>query len=171
MKLVVDYSGLYSSHDASCLKRKRDAEIKERAQSKKNRHSHNELLVTEQHAIRSFVPSRQPPREEEGRMSEEEIDNDEEIVTGTQDLLDGSANMDGFKRMARCRMALDILDRSGWKRSYFQRKFHDAFMAACARAFFKIEGPGAFQRAFQKILEINGWNNLNQVFCRPCHVA
>jgi hypothetical protein len=69
---------------------------------------------------------------------------------------------DGFTRMEKCRMALDALDRAGWKRSYFQKKFHEAFMASCARAFFKIDGPGAFQRSFQKIMEVNGWNDLNQ---------
>lgn len=70
--------------------------------------------------------------------------------------------MDGFKRMDRCRLALDALDKKGWKRSFFQKKFHNAFMAACARAFFKLDKPGSFQKAFQKILEINSWNNLNQ---------
>lgn len=70
---------------------------------------------------------------------------------------------DGFSRMEKCRHALDSIDAGGeWKRSFFQRKFHDAFMAACARAFFKADGEGAFQRAFQRILEINNWNNLNQ---------
>ena len=68
----------------------------------------------------------------------------------------------GFTRMQRCRVGLDALDSAGWKRSYHQRKFHDAFMAACARAFFKLDSPGTFQRAFQHILEINGWNNLSQ---------
>jgi hypothetical protein len=75
-----------------------------------------------------------------------------------------STAMDGFKRMERCRQALDALDTQGWKRSFFQKKFHNAFMAACARAFFKIDPPGSFQRAFQRILEINSWNNLSQVF-------
>jgi hypothetical protein len=51
---------------------------------------------------------------------------------------------------------------TGWKRSYHQRKFHDAFIAACARAFFKLDEVGSFQRAYQHILEINGWSNLNQ---------
>jgi hypothetical protein len=69
---------------------------------------------------------------------------------------------DGFTRMNKCRMGLDALDRSGWKRSYFQKKFHEAFLASCARAFFKIDGPGAFQRSFQRIMEVNGWNDLNQ---------
>lgn len=49
---------------------------------------------------------------------------------------------DGFTRMNKCRMGLDALDRAGWKRSYFQKKFHEAFLASCARAFFKIDGPG-----------------------------
>lgn len=33
---------------------------------------------------------------------------------------DAAEKMDGFKRMERCRIALDALDRAGWKRSYFQ---------------------------------------------------
>lgn len=61
--------------------------------------------------------------------------------------------VNGFYRMKRCRTALDAIDRAGWKRSYFQRKFHDAFMASCARAFFKLDSPGEFQRSFQRILE------------------
>jgi hypothetical protein len=68
----------------------------------------------------------------------------------------------GFARMDKCRMGLDALDRAGWKRSYHQRKFHDAFIAACARAFFKMDEAGSFQRAYQHVLEINGWSNLNQ---------
>lgn len=73
-----------------------------------------------------------------------------------------SKQMDGFKRMEQCRVALDALDACGWKRSYFQRKFHDAFLAATTRAFFKLDPPGSFQKSFQAILEINGWDNLNQ---------
>jgi hypothetical protein len=68
----------------------------------------------------------------------------------------------GFARMERCRIGLDALDKAGWKRSYHQRKFHDAFIAACARAFFKLDEAGSFQRAYQHVLEINGWSNLNQ---------
>ena len=33
-------------------------------------------------------------------------------------------NVDGFKRMEKCRMALDALDNCGWKRSYFQVRVH-----------------------------------------------
>jgi hypothetical protein len=68
----------------------------------------------------------------------------------------------GFARMDKCRLGLDALDKAGWKRSYHQRKFHDAFIAACARAFFKLDEAGSFQRAYQHVLEINGWSNLNQ---------
>jgi hypothetical protein len=73
-----------------------------------------------------------------------------------------SIQSNGFARMDKCRMGLDALDKAGWKRSYHQRKFHDAFIAACARAFFKLDEAGSFQRAYQHILEINGWSNLNQ---------
>lgn len=69
---------------------------------------------------------------------------------------------DGFERMQRCRMALEALDQGGWKRSYHQRLFHDAYIAACARPFFKIDPPGSFARAHQKILEINQWDSLAQ---------
>jgi hypothetical protein len=75
---------------------------------------------------------------------------------------ESSVRSNGFARMDKCRMGLDALDRAGWKRSYHQRKFHDAFIAACARAFFKLDDAGSFQRAFQHVLEINGWSNLNQ---------
>jgi hypothetical protein len=68
----------------------------------------------------------------------------------------------GFARMEKCRTGLDALDRAGWKRSYHQRKFHDGFIAACSRAFFKLDEAGSFQRAYQHVLEINGWSNLNQ---------
>ena len=44
----------------------------------------------------------------------------------------------GFQRMAMCRKALDALDRRGWDRSYHQRYFHDHFIRACARVFWKV---------------------------------
>jgi hypothetical protein len=69
---------------------------------------------------------------------------------------------DGFERMRRCRMALDALDQGGWKRSYHQRLFHEAYIAACARPFWKIDQPGAFAKAHQKILDLNSWENLAQ---------
>ncbi|KAJ1468666.1 hypothetical protein T484DRAFT_1754952 [Baffinella frigidus] len=64
--------------------------------------------------------------------------------------------------MARLREGLNALDRCGWKRSYHQRTFHEDYLRACARVFFKTEPPGSFERAHKKILEINGWEALQQ---------
>jgi hypothetical protein len=47
----------------------------------------------------------------------------------------------------------------GWKRSYHQRLFHEAYIAACARPFWKLDPPGSFARAHQKILEMNAWDS------------
>jgi len=69
---------------------------------------------------------------------------------------------DGFFHMQRLREALNALDRCGWKRSYHQRQFHEDYLRACARVFFKTEGPGSFERAHKRILEINGWEALQQ---------
>lgn len=68
----------------------------------------------------------------------------------------------GFQRIQRCREALEALDRQGWQRSFHQRLFHDHFIRACARIFWKTEKPGAFARDHQKILEMNGWDHLSQ---------
>ena len=69
---------------------------------------------------------------------------------------------DGFARIRECRVALDTMDRMGWQRSFHQRMFHDNFIRACARIFFKTEPGGAFARAHQSILDLNGWDNLSQ---------
>jgi hypothetical protein len=74
----------------------------------------------------------------------------------------GPVTRDGFDRMKRCRMALDAIDQGGWKRSYHQKLFHEAYIAACARPFWKLSPPGSFARAHQKILDINNWDNLAQ---------
>ena len=68
----------------------------------------------------------------------------------------------GFDRMATCRQALEALDKCGWTRSYHQRLFHDTFLRACARVFWKTEKPGQFARDHQKILQFNGWEHLSQ---------
>lgn len=70
--------------------------------------------------------------------------------------------LDGFARIRLCREALDIFDRSGWQRSYHQRVFHDHFIRACSRVFFKTDPPGSFARAHQVLLELNSWDNLSQ---------
>jgi hypothetical protein len=68
----------------------------------------------------------------------------------------------GFKRIDLCRTALAALDRRGWNRSFHQREFHDHFIRACARIFWKTEKPGTFARDHQRILESNGWASLSQ---------
>jgi len=68
----------------------------------------------------------------------------------------------GFQRIELCRKALAALDVSGWQRSYHQKQFHDTFMRACARVFWKTEKPGQFSRDHQKILQFNGWDHLSQ---------
>jgi hypothetical protein len=68
----------------------------------------------------------------------------------------------GFDRMNTCRKALEAIDRRGWDRSYHQRLFHDHFLRACARIFWKTEKAGEFDRCHEKILEVNGWDSLRQ---------
>lgn len=69
---------------------------------------------------------------------------------------------DGFTRMQACRRALDSLDRRGWLRSFHQRMFHDCFIRACARIFWKNDPLGSFAKNHQRILEVNGWDHLSQ---------
>lgn len=68
----------------------------------------------------------------------------------------------GFQRIELCRKALEALDTKGWQRSYHQKMFHETFMRACARVFWKTEKPGQFARDHQKILQVNGWDHLSQ---------
>ena len=70
--------------------------------------------------------------------------------------------MGAFERIDMCRKGLEALDRQGWNRSYHQRQFHEQFIRACARIFYKTEPPGTFQRDHQRLLQGNGWNNLSQ---------
>tara|TARA_B100001758_G_scaffold18277_3_gene12981 strand:+ start:10684 stop:11376 length:693 start_codon:yes stop_codon:yes gene_type:complete len=65
-----------------------------------------------------------------------------------------------LERMQHCRKALDRLDNAGWKRSYHQRLFHDDFLKACTRSFWKTEPVGSFARDHGKVLEINSWEHL-----------
>ncbi|KAJ1466972.1 hypothetical protein T484DRAFT_1756227 [Baffinella frigidus] len=80
---------------------------------------------------------------------------------GTQESI-GFTLRDGFFHMARLREALNALDRCGWKRSYHQRLFHEEYLRSATRVFFKTEKPGSFERAHKKVLEINGWDSLQQ---------
>jgi hypothetical protein len=68
----------------------------------------------------------------------------------------------GFTRMQRCRDALAKLDERGWKRSYHQRLFHDDFLKACTRIFWKLEPPGTFARQHLEILQRNNWSHISQ---------
>jgi hypothetical protein len=67
---------------------------------------------------------------------------------------------DGFDRIEKCRMALRVLDENGWRRSHHQRVFHENYIRATARVFFKADGEGAFMRAHQKLLQVNNWANI-----------
>lgn len=73
-----------------------------------------------------------------------------------------ASNMSAFERINQCRRGLEALDRQGWNRSQHQREFHEEFLRACARIFYKRERPGTFQRDHQKLLQLNGWKNLSQ---------
>jgi hypothetical protein len=86
------------------------------------------------------------------------------LFTKTIDLYkeDKQKGITGFDRLNLCRKALDALDRRGWERSYHQRLFHDNFLRACARIFWKTYKPGEFDRCHEQILETNGWDSLRQ---------
>jgi hypothetical protein len=75
------------------------------------------------------------------------------------------ANLNGFQRMELMGTALAALDRCGWSRSFHQRQFHNDYLRACARIFFKTEAPGAFERAHKRILEQFSWDSLPQEIC------
>jgi len=68
----------------------------------------------------------------------------------------------GFTRMQRCRDALAKLDSKGWKRSFHQRLFHDDFLKACTRIFWKLEPAGTFARQHLEILQRNNWSHISQ---------
>ena len=55
-------------------------------------------------------------------------------------------------RMRECRNALALLDTTGWNRSFHQRQFHEDFLKACTRTFWKMEPPGSFARCHQQVL-------------------
>ena len=54
------------------------------------------------------------------------------------------------------------LDALGWNRSYHQRLFHDDFLKACTRSFWKLEPPGQFARDHQRVLRVNSWDHIAQ---------
>lgn len=64
--------------------------------------------------------------------------------------------------MTLCRQYLGKLDTMGWARSYHQRLFHDDFLKACTRSFWKLEPPGQFARDHQAVLRANSWDHIAQ---------
>jgi hypothetical protein len=76
----------------------------------------------------------------------------------TQNQTAEEKKMNGFKRMQLVRDALAAIDRQGWDRSHHQRIFHEVYLKACVRVFFKRDGPGAFARSHNRVLELNGWD-------------
>ena len=91
-----------------------------------------------------------------------------QILTGLQSRLASTRAVQkqevfsGFSRMQACRDALTFLDDNGWKRSYHQRLFHDDFIRACTRIFWKREAPGKFAREQCEILRRNNWSHIQQ---------
>ena len=72
------------------------------------------------------------------------------------------AKRDPLEYMQLCRKYLAKLDTLGWNRSYHQRLFHDDFLKACTRSFWKLEAPGQFARDHQKVLRVNSWDHIAQ---------
>lgn len=95
---------------------------------------------------------------------EDERVNRQRRRTALQNYLSTAAKQEcnGFQRMQKCRQGLEAIDRRGWQRSFHQRMFHDNFIRACARIFWKREKHGVFARDHQRILEVNGWDHLSQ---------
>ena len=65
-------------------------------------------------------------------------------------------------RMRECRNALAHLDTCGWNRSFHQRQFHEDFLKACTRTFWKMEPLGSFARCHKQVLQENSWEHLVQ---------
>jgi hypothetical protein len=142
------YASLYQMHDdllSSRLAQKAQLQQRE-ARQKRLANQFDDLQ--ELPALSSFLSINEAMEEEGGNQEPMESD--------------ATQKRDGFERMRRCRMALEALDQGGWKRSYHQRLFHEAYIAACARPFWKLDPPGSFARAHQKILDVNNWDNLAQ---------
>ena len=77
-------------------------------------------------------------------------------------LADATRQKTPFDRMTDCRDALTHLDNCGWNRSFHQRLFHEDFLKACTRIFWKLEPTGQFARDHQQVLVENNWEHLAQ---------
>ena len=121
-------------------------------------HNACRLIVTMlslQHLYDAYATSHVPPVPEPVLSAMQQFSKRRRVTDSTAS---------GFERMRACRRALEALDRQGWERSYHQRLFHENFLKACSRIFWKTEKAGQFQRDHQKILQINGWTHLSQVW-------
>lgn len=78
------------------------------------------------------------------------------------------AKKDPLEYMELCRKYLAKMDTQGWNRSYHQRLFHDDFLKACTRSFWKLEKPGQFARDHQKVLRCNNWDHVSIFSCSLC---
>jgi hypothetical protein len=96
---------------------------------------------------------------------------EQRITKRQSDLANTSASFEhGAKELKRepmhymqlCRDYLAKLDTLGWSRSYHQRLFHDDFLKACTRSFWKLEKPGQFARDHQRVLRFNNWDHIAQ---------
>ncbi len=110
------------------------------------------VMLQLQHLYTAYEEAHRPPEPERMLTAMESFNKRRRVATSAT----------AFDRIAQCRRALEALDRQGWNRSYHQRQFHEQFIRACARIFYKTEPPGTFQRDHQKLLQLNGWQNLSQ---------
>jgi hypothetical protein len=149
------YSELYSHHDNMLSRKQAESNALAEREAKRHMLTSRQDELQEMPALSSFLCI-SDAMEDAAAAS---LSEDAESANG---MSSGPRTRDGFERMKRCRMALDAIDQGGWKRSYHQRMFHEAYIAACARPFWKLDPPGSFARAHQKILDINSWDNLAQ---------
>lgn len=109
-------------------------------------------MLSFQHLYDAYDTSHRPPSTERARSAMQQFTQRRSVTV----------SMSAFDRIKECRRALEALDRQGWNRSYHQRQFHEQFIRACARIFYKSEPAGVFQRDHQRLLQVNGWQNLSQ---------
>jgi hypothetical protein len=109
-------------------------------------------MLSFQHLYDAYDTNHQPPPPQRILSAMEQFSSRRVVCKSTS----------AFDRIKECRRGLEALDRQGWNRSYHQRQFHEQFTRACARIFYKTEPPGVFQRDHQRLLQVNGWQNLSQ---------
>jgi hypothetical protein len=109
-------------------------------------------MMSLQHLYEAYDATHRPPEPERALSAMQQFCKRRKVC----------GSLSAFDRINQCRRGLEALDRQGWLRSYHQRQFHEQFIRACARIFYKTEPPGTFQRDHQRLLQGNGWKNLSQ---------